>query len=319
VRYVPYGPPNAEEPHVLAGGLAQPGTVLVLSNLAGSSTPAALLADTTAEMALRLLCSPRAPDLTAGAIAVTSERCDADSLLTVWALLNPEEALAHSEQVDEAARAGRYGVRRSAEAAQFACWVNGFRTDEGLSDEADAFRAMVPLVLTALDHPREFDLSWIGEYSDLIHDSAMLNSGAVQIEEYPELDLAIMETPLRLHDMVRLSAVSGFRLLTVRSENTFTLEYRLESWVQYQSRRPMPRIDLRPLATRLNMFERYAGSWRAEPHTEPRPRLFFDDGGGRPSPSALDAETVIAEVLDFFRSYARRHELQWSPYGPVPA
>jgi hypothetical protein len=318
VRYVPYGPELDGQPHIVAGGQARPGTVLTLSNLAGSPTPVALLADTSAEMALRLLRSSRLEDFAAD-IAVTSGRCDADGLLAVWALLNPDEALARAEAVGEAARAGLYGVRRSSEAAQFACWVNGFRHDEGLADEADAFRALLPLVATALDRPREFDLCWIGEYSDLIHDGAMLNSGAVQIEEYPELDLAILETPLWLHDIVRFSAVSGFRLLTVRSENTFTLEYRLESWVQYQSRRPLPRIDLHPLAARLNLFERYAGAWRAEPHDAPRPRLFFDDGAGRPSPSALAAETVIAEVLDFFRSYAGRRDLQWSPYGPVPA
>ena len=318
MRYLPYGPELDGELHIVAGGRPRPNSLLTLSNLAGSPTPAALLADTSAEIALRLLRSPRNGDL-AGDLAVTSERCDADGLLAVWALLNPDEALARVEAVAEAARAGLYSVRRSSEAAQFACWVAGFRHDEGLTDETDAFRAMLPLVATALDRPREFDLYWIGEYSDLIHDGAMLNSGAVQIEEYPELDLAVLETPLWLHDLVRFSAVSGFRLLTVRSENTFTLEYRLESWVQYQSRRPLPRIDLHPLAARLNLFERHAGAWRAEPHDAPRPRLFFDDGSGRPSPSALAGETVIAEVLDFFRSHAGRRDLQWSPYGPVPA
>jgi hypothetical protein len=75
-----------------------------------------------------------------------------------------------------------------------------------------------------LDRPRDADLFWIVEYSDLLRDGAMLNSGAVQIEEYPALDLAVMETPLWLHDLVRLTAVSGIRLLTVHSENTNLLK-----------------------------------------------------------------------------------------------
>ena len=319
MRYVPFGPELDGMPQVLVGGEARPRAMLTLSQRASSPTPPALLADTTAEMALKLLRSREFRPIVDTVEAVTSERCDADSLLAVWALLNPDEALLRAEHVGEAARAGTFHVRRSSEAAQFACWINGFRRDEGLAEEADAFRAMLPLVAAALDRPRDFDLCWIGEYSDLIHDSAMLDSGAVQIEEYPELDLAIMETPLWLHDMVRFSALSGFRVLTVRSENTYTLEYRLESWVQYQSRRPLPRIDLRPLAARLNLFERFPGSWRADPVDQPRPRLFFDAGEGRPAPSALAAETVIAEVLDFFRQNAARRDLQWSPYGPVRA
>jgi hypothetical protein len=113
-----------------------------------------------------------------------------------------------------------------------------------------------------------------------------------------------METPLWLHDLVRLTAVSGFRLLTVRSENTFVLEYRRESAVRYQSRAPLPRRELRPLAARLNLFERNPGGWRAEAFDLPAPRLFFDDGRGRPSPSTLAAETVVEEVLDFFRAGA---------------
>lgn len=318
MRYVPFGPELDGVPHVVAGGRPRPDSALALSHLPGVASPPEFDADTTAEMVLRLLRSSRGPDLLEGIAAVTSERCDADALLGVWALLHPDDALARAEHVADAARAGAFSVRWSAEAAQFACWVRGFRHDEGLEDDAAAFQAMLPLVAGVLDNPRDADLYWIGEYSDLLRDGAMLNSGAVQIEEYPDLDLSLMETPLWLHDLVRFSALSCFRLLTVRSENTFVLEYRRESGVRYHSRRPLPRIDLRPLAARLNLFERTPGRWSAEPVDAPAPRLFFDGGAGRPSPSLLDAETVIDEVRDFFRSHANRRDLQWNPYTAGP-
>jgi hypothetical protein len=314
VRYAPLTPALDQIPHVRVGGQAGPGTTLLLSNLPGATTPLELLADTNAEAALRLMRSDRRDDLLAGAQVATGGCCDTDTLLGLWSLLEPAEALARADRVADAARAGAYAVRRSPEAAQFACWVRGFRREQSLTDEATAFQAMLPLVPRVLDRPRDWDLTWIGEYSDLIHDGAMLESGAVQIEEYPELDLAVMQTPLWLHDLVRFTAVSAFRLLTVRSENTYVLEYRRESGVRYQSRRPLPRIDLRPLATRLSLFERSEGRWRAGPVDAPSPRLLLDAGDGRPAPSAIDAETVIAEVLDFFRANARRTDLQWSPY-----
>jgi hypothetical protein len=315
MRYIPYGPQLDEVPHVIAGGRPRETSALALSHLPGVRTPTDFRADTNAEIVLRLLRSERRRDLLNGLAAASSERFDADTLLGVWALLNPDAALERAERIADAARAGAFHVRWSAEAAQFACWVRGFREQEGLSDDVEAFHAMLPLVPRVLDDPRAVDLVWIGEYSDLIHDGAMLHSGAVQIEEYPELDLAIMETPLWLHDLVRFSALSCFRLLTIRSENTYVLEYRRESGIRYHSRRPLPRLELRPLAARLNLFERRSGQWRAEPVDAPAPRLFFDAGEGRPGPSGIDAETVIAEVMDFFRDHADRRDLQWSPYS----
>ena len=147
----------------------------------------------------------------------------------------------------------------------------------------------------------------------MIRSNAMRYSGAVQVEEYPDLDLAVLDTPLDLHDLTRLSCSALPRLLTVRSENTYTLEYRAEGWVQYQSRRVLPRIELAPLAQRLNLFERFRGRWRAEPIRQPVARLFLDNGAG-PAPSSLDRETVVAEVFDYLRANADEQTLQWSPY-----
>ena len=313
MRYLPYGPQLDGVRHVVVGSAPRAGTALTLSHLPGAPTPPPLRADTNAEIVLNLLRSSRRAGLLDGVEAVSSERLDADTLLGLWALLEPDAALARAALVEDAARAGSFGVYGSSPAAQFVCWVTGYCEELGLTDAA-AFAAMLPQVAGVLDRPRDYDLCWIGEYSDVLRADALLNSGAVKIDEYPELDLAVMQTPLRLHDLVRFTATRMFRLLTVRSENTYALEYRLESWVQYVSRRPLPRIDLRPLAARLNLFERNPGRWRADPVDTRTPRLYLDDGDGRPGPSAIDAETVIAEVLDFFRGRSGRGAAPWSPY-----
>jgi hypothetical protein len=164
-----------------------------------------------------------------------------------------------------------------------------------------------------IDNPKDFDLYWVGEYSDALQANSLLGSGAVQIEDDRSLDLTIMQTPLRLHDLTRMTVAGCTRLLTVRSENTYTLEYRRESWVPFPEGHPLPRIDLRPLAQRLNLFERAQGTWRADPLDEPTPRLFLDAGQNRPAPSTIDAATVIDEVTGYLRDAARRPELHWTP------
>ena len=317
MRYVPDGPELDSVPHLrlgrTPGGRAAP--VLELGTEPGIALPAALRADTTTGVVLNLLRSAEEGQKLHGIGAVTSADFSGDYLCALWALTEPEAALARAERLGEAARAAEFGVCRSEEAAQFACFVRAYPEESGLTEPVLLYSALLPQVARLLDAPREFDLYWIGEYSDVLRANHLLHSGAVQIEDYPELDLTIMQTPLRLHDLTRLTATSGFRLLTIRSENTYTLEYRRESWVQYRSRRPLPRIDLRPLAQRLNLFELARGSWSAEPVSEPAPRLFLDDGRGVPAPSRIDAETLVAEVLDFLRAGARRPELHWTPEG----
>lgn len=313
MRYLPYGPLLNGVRHAVAGGAPRPDTTLTLSGLPGVRLPAELRADTAAEIVLNLLRSSRHAALLNDIEVVSCDEFHADGLLSIWSLLHPAEAVARLAKVEEAARAGLFAASVSSEARQFACWVNSVAEEHPGAPE-QAYQAALPLVESVLDQPRDHDLAWIGEYSDIIKDEAMLHSGAVEIENYPELDLAVLTTPLRLHDTVRFSATSMFRVLTVRSENTFTLEYRLESWLQYASRRPLPRLDLQPLAARLNLFEQRPGQWRADPIQDRTPRLLLDTGDGRPAPSSLAAETVIAETLEYFRRHARDAALHWSPY-----
>lgn len=312
MRYQPYGP-GLDAPHIMLGGVPLPGASLTLSNEPGVPSPAAWRADTLTETVLRALADDAGRRAIAAADAVTSDRFDADHLVAIWACLEPEAALARRGRLVAAARAGLFGVFREPEAAYVACWVTSSLDAEARDVEA-AYATLLPQVATALDRPRDLDLVWIGEYSDVIRAESMLNSGAVEIEEHPDLDLSVMQTPLRLHDLTRFSAMEGCRVLTVRTENTYIVEYRVESWVQLASRRPLPRIDLRPLAARLALFERAPGRWHAEPVDWPRPRLYLDAGSGRPSPSSIDAETVTGEVLDYFRAAAGRPELHWSAY-----
>ncbi|HEY7295169.1 MAG TPA: DUF6687 family protein, partial [Dehalococcoidia bacterium] len=298
-----------------------------LSNHPNSATPARLIADTAAETAVSALRDAESRELIGRAEAVSCPLFDAGALLAVWAVMQPEEALRHAEQLARLAHAAEFGIAHDLDATGFVCAVGAFCDPvesplaatlaglDGAKRSAALFEALLPQTAAMLENIRAFDLLWIGEYSDVLQADSLLNSGAVQIEGVPELDLVVLDTPLRLHPLVAYTVSAGrSRLLTVRSENTYTLEYRYESWVQLRSWRPLPRIALGGLATRLNMFERRDGRWRTEPLTEPRPRLYFDDGRGGPSPSSIDRETVLAEALDFLRGHAHDEALLWSPY-----
>ena len=312
-------------PNVIVDGAGLATSRLVLSHQPGAATPRALLADTSAEIVLNFLRAPDWHKRLDGVGVISNDHFDLDGLLAAWALLYPDEALARQPKVVEAARAGDFGRYQEDFAAQLACLIRGasewIRTPagrpleglHGVARDAALYEDLIPLTGAMLDDIVRFDEYWFLEYTDVVRSNSMRHSGAVQVEEFPELDLAVLETPLDLHDLTRLSCSALPRLLTIRSENTYTFEYRYEGWVQYQSRRVLPRVELAPLAQRLNLFERFSGRWHAEPIRQPVARLFLDDGAG-PAPSSLDRETVVAEVHDYLRANARNQGLQWSPY-----
>ncbi len=311
----------------MVNGQPLPNSRLCLSNWPGAPTPRPFSADTGAEIVLRFLRSQEHLQLVDGPQAATSARFDGGGLLALWALLHPDEAIEQESKLVAAARAAEFGVTASLEASAFVMIIQSYENPNESPiaaelaplDEAERtavlYRALLPQVGAMLTDVKAFEMLWFAEYTDILQSNALLHSGAVQFEILPELDLVVMDTPLRLHRLVQLTAAAGgSRLLTVRSENTYSLEYRYESWVQYRSYRPLPRISLASLATRLGMFERRDGNWRAQPVDDRTPMLFFDDGRGRPSPSSIDRETVVDEVKEFLRLHQHDRALLWNPY-----
>lgn len=316
MRYVPDAQ-LGDTPHIRIGSLPEgaPAPAFHLGAAPDIRLPTALQADTVTGQALHLLRRQPATGLP-GVIACIDY--SGDHLLASWTLSEPAEALSRAPLAEQAARACLYGLATNDTLAQIACFFDSYPREAGITNTADLFATLLPEVPALLDNPRSQDLYWIGDYSDVIQANSVLNSGAVRIEEHPELDLAVLHTPLRLHDLTRLTAAPFSRMLQVRSENTYLLEYRRESWVRYPPGRPLPRIDLRPLRSRLSLFERAAGAWHADPLDQPVSRLFLDAGRGVASPSLIDAETLVAEVLDYLRVSARKSELQWTPGAAYP-
>src|SRR5262245_16709228 len=97
----------ARQRNIIVDGAATDNTVLTLSHWPKSGTPAALKADTSAEIVFRYL---DAPALHVTAEAVSNNHFDEDGLIGVYALVRPEEATRDRSILVDAARAGDFGV-----------------------------------------------------------------------------------------------------------------------------------------------------------------------------------------------------------------
>jgi uncharacterized protein DUF6687 len=331
LHYVPYGDLAAGTPNVVVDGSPAGGTLLCLSHWPGIGSPAAFAADLSAQMAFRYL---DAFDHHAGAAVVSNNHFDQDGLVGVFALVAPDEALARGALLVEVARAGDFAVTPSRTAARISMVLSAYADPErsplrALPDDDDARAALLYTELLGrlpalCDDPERFRDLWAEEDAALTASQAALASGDVVVTDVPDVDLAVIEVPETapdggghrfggmwvsgLHPLAVHGATERGALLTVRGHR-YDLSYRYESWVQFRTRTVRPRVDLAPLADRLNEAEVDAGgvaSWRAEPVSGLIPTLAPADG----AESALAPAAVRAMV----EAHLRLAPPAWDPY-----
>jgi hypothetical protein len=315
-------------PNIVVDGSPNHSTVLTLTHWPGIAAPPGLEADLSAEMAYRYLDDPPEHD---PAAVVTNNHFDQDGLVAVHALVDPEAALGHRELLTDTAAAGDFGTyrHRAAARASMAIWAYG-RPE--LSPIADAlhrlspaercrtlYEATLPLLVPMATEPERFRDLWGDEDDRLTASEKALADGSVTVEEHLDVDLALVRIepqvpPLaghrfggdvfeELHPLALHNATGCLRLLLVQGSR-YRFVDRYETWVQYRSRRPLPRIDLQPLAERLSELETGAVTWTATPPSSLAPTL------AATGDSSLAPPVVVHEITEALRSAAPA----WDPY-----
>jgi hypothetical protein len=300
-------------PHVVVDGPRMPGTVLALSHWPDSGTPEHLAADTSALIADAYL---RRPGAGQPVEALTTNHYDEDGLLAIWLLLErppegaPERALALA-----AAEAGDFGTWTDPWAARVAIAAMamaergspfpevGRALAGARGNPAGAlYEAVLPRTGPLLADPERHRMLWASEWEGVESDIALLEAGEATLEEEPAADVAIVRAPRPLHDMAVHPRTGRTRVLTAAPDGTLVVGHRYETWVRYVSRPLPPRVDLSPLAQRLQELEERPGTWVFEGVRSIRPRLFLAGPGGAPAPSSIGPERLVAELAGFLEA-----------------
>jgi hypothetical protein len=289
LRYLPYGE-AASLPNVVVDGAPNACTVLTLSHWPGTECPPELRADLSAEMAFRYL--DEGGHRHGDAEVVTNNHFDEDGLVSVFALSEPEEAQRQRALLVDVARAGDFAWFRDRRAARMSMVITAHASR---LDTASAYREMLPLLPRLAGELDAFGDLWADEDALLSASEAAIATGRVRVEERPELDLAIVTAPPgpQPHPMAVHNVTGCFRILRIQGRR-YELAYRYETWVQYQSRRPPPRVDLTGLAQRLSHVDPSGIAWAAGDVDDITPRLAPADDEAE---SGLSPEELVAEVV----------------------
>ncbi len=314
-------------PNVVVDGSPTEGTVLTVTHWPGYPPPEAVADDLSAQMAFRLLDHPElVPD---GVELVSNNHFDQDGLVSLFALCRPDEALARQPFLEDVARAGDFAVYQDRDAARVSMVLSAMAGDDGRPDDymertAGLYEELLGRLPELCDGIQRHRDLWAEEDASLAASEAALASGAVQLEEVPDVELAVVTVPSDapdagghrfggdwahgLHPMAVCGATDRLVVATVR-EGRYEVEHRYETWVQLRSRPLRERRDLVPLAERLQDEEPASTVWSAT-----------DVGGLIPRLTTAGEPSGIApgRFVELVVGHLRTAPPAWDPFVPDP-
>ena len=333
VHYVPYNE-IGDQPNIIADGAPLSSSILTLSHWPVNKTPDVLKRDTSTATVFAYL---DRPELHESVEIVSNNHFDEDGLFSVFALVQPAMALKHRELLMAAALAGDFGIVTDRKAARLVFIIEAFadRTVSPLprsvfsgcerQQVSDLYSHMLDRLPEILEDVNAYRAFWEDQDAHLAESESLIDNGTVQIDQYPELDLAVVhipgDIPVRtIHRYLQSehAAIHPFAIHSVTDCNrvirihggAFDFHYRYESWLQFVSRRPLLRVDLTGLTDQLNTLETAPGEWRSDKITDINPRLYLE---------GTDRSSIPSErLVDIVRDYLASAPVAWDPYNWDP-
>ena len=278
MEYVPIDDLNGRS-NIIVDGYPTNGTVLTLSHWPDSGTPGPFSDDLSTQIVFNYLDGSERVD----ADLVSNNHFDQDGLCGIYALINPEAAVQRRGLLIDVASAGDFATFHDRNAARIAIAIAAYETNEespiarALAGQpygkqtAILYHELLGELPGMLGNPDRYRTFWETEDARIDESEKVLTSETVTMIERHDIDLATVIVPESfpdaednewsggVHPMALHNLTQRHRILIQRG-NRYRLRYRYETWVKFTSRPVTPRVDLGPLAERLNE-EESGGTW----------------------------------------------------------
>lgn len=206
---------------------------------------------------------------------VTCNHFDVDGCLSVWCLMNPEEALKYKPILIEASRIDdlreitltKDNKVKYDTALRLCCWIvemeqkHFWKQYEKANSEymecPKKYEYFLPKILGVLrDVTGEYD-NYKNLYNTVITDlNYMYESGKTKVERWDDLGITVVWVDKPLHYYALFTPCKNAdTVITVYPNNKYEIEDKYTSFIQMTSRDSYPRLDLTPLVMVLNTKE----------------------------------------------------------------
>lgn len=294
------------------------------SHWEGNETPPPLKADTSTEIALKLVAAPNHDELTRGIQLVTNNHFDTDGVLSVWTVLSGEPALELREQLIPTAEAGDFSEFTNENAVRasiaiqgsdqvtpgeesfspLACHLAGGKVD----DDARAYELVLPEVARLLTKTDEYEHLWLGAWQKIATALESFERGSSTVKEFPDsgVSLVTLAPEVFSHSgfnptrhAAPYTAISHYAngqlfLITTPLSNgwSYRIDYPYYSWAETVVRPRIQRQDFSALVAELNQVEpEREGRWKLDA-AEMTSAIKFLGNDGRLAASKLTPDNV---------------------------
>jgi hypothetical protein len=267
--------------------------------------------------------------------AVTLDHLDADGLVSLLALVDPDAASRRAALLVEVARAGDFEVVEHRAAARVAFALRSLidpqrsplpaTGERGNAWVSACARSVLELLAELCDHPERWAALYAGEEARLDASLAAFADAVADLEELAGPQLAVVRVArsvagasgtvgagagvgIGLHPAAIHARTAMPRVLVLEPERS-TYYDRYETWVRFTSAALARRVDLRPLADELTAAEPGGRRWTADPPSSTRPVLSCEQA------SAIGEAELLAAVAGHLESAPPA----WEPFAEAPA
>jgi hypothetical protein len=304
-----------------------------LSHWEGNETPAELKADTSTEIALNLVASPKPDVFTQGIDLVVNNHFDCDGVLSCWVVLTGERALEHRDLLIAAAEAGDFSEHSSDDGVRVSIAIQGAEqsspnNDDGsplaqflagrefatriTDNDALAYELIFPEVERLLTNVNAYEPLWREGWKHVAQAIESFESGRSQVREFAEARISLVTLAPEIFDGTGFSptrhsapftAISKFargELFLIAIPTTggwfYRLDYPYYSWAETVVRPHITHRDLSSALLSLNERELGRdGEWKKD-NREMTSAVKFLDKEGSLGVSRLEPDQV-AEVF----------------------
>lgn len=288
-----------------------------LSHWHGNETPAELRADTSTEIALNLVASPKRDSFTQGIDLVTNNHFDCDGVLSCWTVLTGERALEYRDLLIAAAEAGDFSEYSSDDGVRVSIAIQGAEqsspnNDDGsplaqmlakrelatriADNDALSYELVFPEVERLLTNVDAYEPLWREGWKSVAAALESFASGKSRVKEYSESRISLVTLAPEIFNGGRFSptrhsapftAISKYArgemfLIGIPAEDGwfYRLDYPYYSWAETVVRPRIARRDLTNALEMLNSRETSRnGQWATDGREMTSAVKFLDENG----------------------------------------
>jgi len=295
------------------------------SHWQGNETATELKADTSTEIALNLVTSPRQDEFTQGIDLVTNNHFDTDGMLSVWTVMNGERAVQYRDVLIAAAEAGDFSEYSSADGVRVSLAIQGsdqaipsddlgspfarLVAGEDVNDDARCYEVIMPALENLLKNIDEYESLWLYGWKRIVEALESFDRGESSVTQLDSKVSLVMLSPSIFSTAgfnptkhsAPFTAISKFAhgelfvIATPSSDGWFyRIDYPYYSWAETIVRPTIERRDWTKVFELLNEKEQNRkGYWQTDGR-ELSSAAKFLDAAQMLAPSSLKPDEVAA-------------------------